>query len=218
MWTEGYSHIERSRYKPTPISDSKKNNNNNNKRHLAKEYGESQKNKGQKWKAMRQLGCLVPSSPAGLPQSIRLGARRPAQTAIVDDGVVRQHGNDASAHPHPTGQLLVAHDAMPFVCDDDMAVPTALPSRLAVSELQLGGHGYALCFAQPCHDPGLVDEAVGGSYPPAEVCLEGADGEIIGDQPECRRGREAGAVLGQQIQRWIEVGLVGWRRLKIEGE
>lgn len=136
----------------------------------------------------------------------------------MDDGIVRQHGNDAPAHPHPASQLLVAHDAVPFVCDYDMAVPTALPSRLAVSELQLGGHGDALCFAQPCHDPGLVNEAVGGSYSSAEICLERADGEVIGDQPECRRGGEARAVLGQQIQRWLEVGLVGWRRLQIEGE
>lgn len=53
----------------------------------------------------------------------------------MDNCVIRQHGHDATAHSHPTGQFLVAHDAMPLVGDDDMAIPAALSSGLTVTEL-----------------------------------------------------------------------------------
>lgn len=53
----------------------------------------------------------------------------------MDHRVVCQNGYHAPTHSHSTSQLLVADDAMPLICDDDMAVPTALTSRLAVSQL-----------------------------------------------------------------------------------
>lgn len=80
-------------------------------------------------------GHLEPSTPTGLSRTIRFVASCFAQTAIMDNCVIRQHGHDATAHSHSTGQFLVAHDAMPLVGDDDMAIPAALSSGLTVTEL-----------------------------------------------------------------------------------
>lgn len=80
-------------------------------------------------------GRLESSTPTGLSRTIRFVASCFAQTAIMDNCVIRQNGHDATAHSHSTGQFLVAHDAMPLVGDDDMAIPAALSSGLTVTEL-----------------------------------------------------------------------------------
>lgn len=83
----------------------------------------------------KNQGRLKSSTPTGLSRTIRFVASCFAQTAIMDNCVIRQHGHDATAHSHPTSQFLVAHDAMPLVSDDDMAVPAALSSGFTVAEL-----------------------------------------------------------------------------------
>jgi hypothetical protein len=53
----------------------------------------------------------------------------------VYNGVIRQNGHDASSDPHASAQLLVAHDAMPFLGDGYVPVSTALVPGLVVTKV-----------------------------------------------------------------------------------
>lgn len=78
-------------------------------------------------------GRLKTSTPTGLSRAVRFSARCFAQTAIMDNCVIRQHGHYATAHSHSASQFLVAHDTMPLVGNDDMPIPAALPSGFTVA-------------------------------------------------------------------------------------
>jgi hypothetical protein len=81
-------------------------------------------------------GRLKTSTPTGLSRcTVRFSARCFAQTAIMDNCVIRQHGHDAAAHSHSTSQFLVAHNTMPLVGDDNMTIPPALSSGFTIAEL-----------------------------------------------------------------------------------
>ncbi len=173
---------------------------------------------GQKRKKRGAISMPIPChaitprrfSPRSGRDAARLGLSRPAQTAIVDDGIVGQHGHDAPAQP------LVAHAADPLVADDHAAVLAALAAGHAVAEAQqrLGRHDAGL--SQAPLDPALVHHAVGRPHPPAEVRLELGDGERVRDQLQRRRGRQPRAVLGEEVQRRREVGRVRRRRRQVQ--
>ncbi len=85
----------------------------------------------------------------------------------------------------------------------------------ALRAVQPRRNGDLLGLAQARDDARLVDEAVGRADAAAEVALEGPDGEVFGDEAQRGCRGEAGAVLGEEVQRWLEVGLVWGSRLEI---
>lgn len=109
----------------------------------------------------------------------------------------------------------MAHEAVPLIRDSHVPVAAALPTRDAVAEVQPRRDGNLLGLAQARDDARLVDEAVGRADAAAEVALEGPDGEVFGDEAQRGCRGEAGAVLGEEVQRWLEVGLVWGSRLEI---
>lgn len=123
--TKGYSHIIRTdKSQPSSATPKKKRM---KEQHLAMREDQKEQS-GQK-----NHGCLKSSTPTGLSRTIRFVASCFAQTAIMDDCVIRQHGHHTTAHSHSTSQFLVAHNTVPLVGDDDVAIPAALPSGFTVA-------------------------------------------------------------------------------------
>lgn len=130
----------------------------------------------------------------------------------MHDRVIRQHGHDAPA------DALMAHAADPLLADDHPPVPAALPAGDAVAQEQERLAREQRRLAQARHHARPVDGRVGGAHAAAEVRLELRDGERVRHQGEGRRGGQAGAVFGEEVERRLEVRAVLWRGFQVEGE
>ncbi len=134
-----------------------------------------------------------------------------AQAAPMHDRVIRHHRDHAAADAHAAAQTAMADHAQPLVRNGHVPVASGLRSAApgaAVAEVQRRGDGDALGLAQRRHDARLVDHAVGRADAAAKVRLERAHGQVVGDEAERRRGGETRAVLGEQIERGLELRLV----------
>lgn len=137
---------------------------------------------------------------------------RPLQTPVMHHRIIRHHRRHAPAQP------LMTNTAHALLRDHHPPIPPRLSTRRAVAQQQpsLGGDEARLC--QPGDDAHLVDDAVGAAHAAAEVRLEVADEEGVGDEGESRGGGEAGAVLGEEVEGGREVDGVRGRGGEVEGE
>jgi len=121
-------------------------------------------------------------------------------------------------------KALVAYGAMPVLVHHDSAIqpprlnPPVTPHGFAFAQYHGGFHCCLLYAPQPRDNALRVERRVGCADAPEEVGLEVANGEGRGDEVESGGGGEAGAMFGDEVERWGPVGFVrrGW--CEVEGE
>jgi hypothetical protein len=64
----------------------------------------------------------------------------------MDYGIVWQYGNNATPNSRASSELLMAHNAVAFFRNGDMAVAATLFSWNVITKVQTRGNGNALRF------------------------------------------------------------------------
>jgi hypothetical protein len=90
----------------------------------------------------------------------------------VHHGVIRQDSHNAPANAHTSPKFLVAHDAVPLVCDGNVPVTPALPSLYIVTKVQPRRDRYAFSLSQTSDDSCLVDQTICRPNAASEVRLK----------------------------------------------